>query len=195
MFKHLRIFAIAATLAVLSSWCTFAQAPSGVPKPGPEQEKLAFFVGKWNSQGDLKTSAFGPGGKYIGTETCEWAANRFGILCRAQGTTPAGPMTGVSMLGFDSGEKTYIYTEINNFGETTISRGTVDGDTWNWTNDAKMGGKLTHQHFTMKVVSPDTATYKFEMAEGDGPFNLIMEGKQTRIDAKQARMAPKPSKK
>jgi hypothetical protein len=85
------------------------------------------------------------------------------------------------MIGYDPGEKTYVYSEINNFGEATISRGTVDGDTWNWTNDAKMFGKLMRQHFTMKVVSADTATYKFEMAEADGPFKLIMEGKQTRI--------------
>lgn len=161
--------------------CALAQAPSGQPKPGPDQQKLAFFVGKWKSEGDLKPSAFGPGGKYSGTETCEWIAGHFGVLCRSQGTMPMGAVNGVSMIGYDAGEKTYIYTEINTLGETTISRGTVDGETWNWTNDAKMGGKLMHQHFTMKVVSPDTATYKFEMAEGDGPFSLVMEGKQTRI--------------
>lgn len=188
MNKRVTIFAIFVLVVGLGALQSFSQAPSGPPKPGPEQGKLAFFVGKWNSQGDLKPSAFGPGGKYVGTETCEWIANRFGVLCRAQGTTPMGPMTGVSMIAFDPSEKTYIYTEINNFGEATVSRGTVDGETWNWSNDAKMGGKLMHQRFTMKVASTDTATYKFEMAEGDGPFNLVMEGKQTRME-------PKPSKK
>lgn len=170
-----------AALAGFGAWCTFAQAPSAPPQPGPEQQKLSFFVGKWNSQGDLKQSSFGPGGKYSGIETCEWVANHFGVLCRTQGTLPAGPITGVSMIGYDAGEKTYVYSEINNFGEASISRGTVDGDTWTWTNDAKMFGKLMRQHFTMKVVSPDTATYQFEVAEADGPFNLVMEGKQTRI--------------
>ncbi|HXN21160.1 MAG TPA: DUF1579 family protein [Candidatus Dormibacteraeota bacterium] len=183
MVKRLTTFAIVAVLAGLGALGGFPQAPSAPPKPGAEQEKLAFFVGRWNSQADLKASAFGPGGKYSGTETCEWVANRFGILCRTQGTLPMGPITGVSMIGYDAGEKTYVYSEINNFGETSISRGTVDGDTWTWTNDAKMAGKLMHQHFTMKVVSPDAATYKFEMAEGDGPFNMVMEGKQTRLTA------------
>jgi hypothetical protein len=188
MVRRLTTFASFAVLAALSALGTFPQAPPAPPKPRAEQQKLVFFVGKWNSQGDLKPSAFGPGGKYSGTETCEWVANRFGVLCRTEGTGPLGPITGVSMIGYDAGEKTYVYTEINNFGEASISRGTVDGDTWNWTNDAKMSGKLMHQHFTMKVVSPDAATYKFEMAEGDGPFNIAMEGKQERISAaKQAR--------
>lgn len=166
-----------------------AQAPSGPPKAGPEQEKLAQFVGKWNSQGDLKASAFGPAGKYSGIETCEWISNRFGVMCRTQGTIPMGAITGVSLIGYDPGEKNYLYTEINSFGETSVSRGTNDGDTWTWTSEAKMGGKLMRQHFTMKVVSPDTVTYKFEVAEADGPFNSIMEGKQTRL-GKGAAMAP-----
>jgi hypothetical protein len=158
-----------------------AQAPSAPPNPGPEQEKLATFVGKWNSEGNLQPSAFGPGGKYTGVETCEWIANRFGVLCRTQGTVPMGPVTAVSMMGYDPGEKTYVYFEINTLGETTIARGTVDGDTWAWKGEGKVGGKVMRQYFTIKVVSHDTATYKFEVAEGDGPPTLVMEGKQTRI--------------
>lgn len=186
MLKRLCMFFLFAAITGFSVRCGLAQAPSGPPKPGPEQQRLAFFVGKWKSEGDLKPSAFGPGGKYSGTETCEWIANHFGVLCRSQGTMPMGAVSGVSMIGYDPGEKTYTYTEINTLGEATISRGTVDGDTWTWTNDAKIGGKLMRQHFTMKVVSPDTATYKFEMAEGDGPSNLVMEGKQTRMSGTSA---------
>jgi len=32
----------------------------------------------------------------------------------------------------------------------------------------------------MKQTSPDTATYKFEMAMGSDPLTLVMEGNQTR---------------
>jgi hypothetical protein len=43
-----------------------------------------------------------------------------------------------------------------------------------------MYGKPTRARFTMKQVSNDTAAYKFEMAMGDEPLKLVMEGKQTR---------------
>lgn len=180
---HIRAtrFVLFAVLMGLGAGVVLAQAPSAPPKPGPEQAKLAQFVGKWNSQADLKASPFGPAGKYSGVETCEWVSNRFGVMCRSQGTIPMGPISGVSLIAYDPQEKNYVYSEIDSFGEATISRGTLDGDTWTWTSEAKMGGKPMHQHFTMQVVSPDTITYKFEMAEADGPFNTIMEGKQTRI--------------
>src|SRR6516164_4761019 len=34
------------------------QEPAPAPKPGPEHEKLAYFVGKWTSEGDIKASSF-----------------------------------------------------------------------------------------------------------------------------------------
>ena len=37
-----------------------AQEPAPVPKPGPEHEKLAYFVGKWVSEAEVKPSPFGP---------------------------------------------------------------------------------------------------------------------------------------
>jgi hypothetical protein len=43
-----------------------------------------------------------------------------------------------------------------------------------------MDGKPVHSRFTMKRLPPDAASYKFEMASGSDPFQLVMEGKQTR---------------
>ncbi len=46
------VFAFVATV--------FAQAPSGPPKRGPEHQKLAYFAGKWTSEGETKPNSFGP---------------------------------------------------------------------------------------------------------------------------------------
>jgi len=35
--------------------------------------------------------------------------------------------------------------------------------------------------FTLKQVSPDVATYKFEMGPPGEPLKLMMDGKQTRV--------------
>ena len=76
-----------ATIAIgilLTLTCVAAvlgQGPSGPTKPGPEHQKLAYFAGKWASEGETKPSAFGPGGKFTFTQTCEWfAGSGFALL-------------------------------------------------------------------------------------------------------------------
>ncbi len=93
----------------------------------------------------------------------------------------AGTVTELSIMGYDPGEKTYVYFETNSYGESFFARGTEQGGTWTWTNESKMNGKALHTRFTMKQVSGDAATYNFEMSAGDEPLKVIMEGKQTRV--------------
>jgi hypothetical protein len=159
----------------------FAQAPSGPLKPGPEQQKLAYFAGKWASEGETKPNSFGPSGKFSYTQTCEWFSGGFALVCHTDTKTVAGTVTELSIMGYDPGEKTYVYFETNNFGENLFARGTEEGGTWTWTNESKMNGKALHARFTMKQVSADAATYTFEMSAGDEPLKVIMEGKQTRV--------------
>jgi hypothetical protein len=179
MNKAMRLSLIILTAAILIA-AIRAQAPDGPPKPGPQHQQLAYYVGKWTSEGDVKATAFGPGGKYTATETCEWFAGKFAVTCTTDGAMMNGVIKGMSVLSYDSYEKTYVYFETNNWGENVFSRGAVDGDTWTWNNESHMGGKTIHGRFTMKHVSPDLATYKFEMGSGSDALTLVMEGKQTR---------------
>lgn len=84
-------------------------------------------------------------------------------------------------MGWDPATKTYTYFSTNSWGQGTFSRGTVEGDTWTWNNETKMNGKPVVVRFTLKQVSPDVATYKFEMGAPGEPLKLMMDGKQTRV--------------
>jgi hypothetical protein len=150
-----------------------AQAPAGPPKPGPEHKRLAAFVGKWTSEGEMKENPFGPAGKFTFSENCYWFSGRFHVVCNSdvQG----------SIMGYDPEEKVYTYYEINSMGEAELSKGTVDGKVWTWTNEARMGGKPTKSRFTLTQESADSQSYKFEMSVGNGPMQMIMEGKSTRV--------------
>lgn len=178
--KNAMRFSLILLVAVLLVIALRAQAPEGPPKPGAEHDRLAYFVGKWASEGEAKATSFGPGGKYVATETCEWFAGKFAVVCKADGNMMGGKFYSLSVLSYDSYAKTYVYFETNNWGENVFSRGKADGDTWTWNNDTPMGDKTVHGRFTMKQASPDQATYKFEMAAGSDPMTLVMEGKQTR---------------
>ena len=141
---------------------------------------MAYFVGKWTSEGELKPSAFAPGGKFTFTETCDWMPGKFAVLCNSEGTMMGIAIKGVSIMSYDMGENSYIYFESNSIGQNSYSHGTVAGDTWTWTSESKMNGMNLHSRFTVKQVSPDSCSYKFELGSGSDPLVVLMEGKQTR---------------
>src|SRR5437879_12517861 len=90
----------------------------------------------------------------------EFSHRLFSLVCHSEGKGPMGELKGISIMGYDPGEKTYLYFESNNFGENDFSRGTVEGDTWTWNAEGKMDGKAVRMRFTLKQVSADSSTYR-----------------------------------
>ena len=115
------------------------------------------------------------------TETCEWFTGEFAVVCRSDAKTPMGVEKALSIMSYDPGEGHYVYFETNTSGENVVATGTVAGRTWTWTGQSRMGGKVWRSRFILTEVPPDGTTYKFEMAEGDGPWAEVMHGKQTRV--------------
>jgi len=77
----------------------------------------------------------------------------FFVMCHSEGTGPMGPGKGVSFLGYDPNEKVYTYHEFTNTGDAIDAKGTVNGDTWNWTAESKMGDTKMNVRVTIKHVS------------------------------------------
>jgi len=163
----------------------------GAPKPGPEVKKLAYFVGTWTSDGDMKENSFGmPAGKFTSTDTCEWFTGGFHVVCHSTGKGPMGPVHGLGILAYNTEDKVYTYGGIDSSGFTMASKGTVDGNNWVYTSDDKMGGKLYHGRYSMTVSSPDAYTFKYETSEDGQKWNLMMEGKATKAAAAEKKAAP-----
>jgi hypothetical protein len=59
---------VVSTLIVVCAVLVLAQAPQA-PKPGPEHQKVAPFIGNWTFDGEAKSGPMGKGGKVTGTET------------------------------------------------------------------------------------------------------------------------------
>src|SRR5262245_8886364 len=81
-----------------------AKAPAP-PKPGPEHQRLAYMVGKWTGEGEMKASPMGPGGKITSVDTCEWFDGHFSVICHSEGKSPSGPMKSVGILSYSPEEK------------------------------------------------------------------------------------------
>jgi hypothetical protein len=176
MQKSIVMFA----LVTVVSTTALAQ-PAAAPKPTAEHQKLGYFVGTWSMTGEMKPSPFGPGGKMTSTDTCEWFQGNFAVVCHSQGASPMGPMKGIGVMGYNAEEKVYTYYGVDNspMNMASVPKGTIQGDTWTFADEAMMGGQKIKSRFVMKIVSPTSYTMKWETEQG-GKWASVMEGTVTK---------------
>ena len=172
--------AVAVALSLLAP-AVLAEAPKA-PKPGPEHQRLGYFVGKWKSEGTVAENPFMPAGKFTNSDSCEWFEGKFAVVCRSQGKAPQGPTRGLGIMGYSPMEKVYVYYGVDNgpMTMTTVPRGTVEGDTWTYQDESKMGDQVVKSRYVIKVVDKKSYTFRYEMQGQDGQWKVIMEGKNTR---------------
>src|SRR5688500_18254741 len=91
MTRRFALLIVCAVSIVLVQLGLGAQAPQP-QKPGPEHQRLAYFVGTWTGDGEMKPGPFGPGGKMSSKDTCEWFEGGFVVVCRGDGKSPMGPI-------------------------------------------------------------------------------------------------------
>jgi hypothetical protein len=168
-------------LTLISGITVEAQQLAGTPGPSPEHKKLAAFVGTWEDEAEMKPGPFGPGGKMSLTETCEWFTGGFSIVCHTDTTGFMGDLKTLSVLSYDPEEKVYRFYELNSMGRNSTAKGIVDGDTWTFNGESKMGNKLIKSQFTIEMPSSDSAVMRSEMSVDGGPMTLFMELKGTRV--------------
>ena len=178
--RTLRMFTV---VALISAPALAAQNPPPPPQPGPAQQKLAFFAGRWTSAGEMKPGPMGPGGKVSGTDTCEWFQGGFHLVCRSEGTSPMGAMKSMGILGYDTDRQRYTFYGVDNtgMGSGDMAYGQVSGDTWTWEGETMMGGQSVKQRYVAKQVSPDSYTFEFSMSLAGGPWAVVMTGTETRV--------------
>jgi hypothetical protein len=171
---------VAMVLAACLGLVAAALAQMEMPKPGPEHKKLDVLAGSWTLDGDTKASSMGPGGRITEVEKCEWMDGGFYLFCHTDFKTPMGNGSGISVLGYSGEDKAYTYREFNSWGEFTDSKGTLEGDTWTWTNEEKMGSASMKGRFTMKLLSPTSYNFSFEMSPDGTKWTTVMDGKATK---------------
>jgi hypothetical protein len=168
---------------ILSAWLVLAGAALAqmeAPKPGPEHKKLDIFAGSWTLEGELKSSSGGSGGKFIENEKCEWMDGEFFVVCHVDIKSSMGNGTGLGVMGYSADDKTYNYREFNSWGESMDSKGSINGDTWTWTNDEKRGTAIIKGRFTMNVTSSTSYTFAYETSQDGTKWTTEMDGKASK---------------
>jgi hypothetical protein len=175
-------FAAACAASLLLSLPALAEEAKA-PRPGPEHQKLGYFVGKWKGQGMTHENPFMPGGKFTSTDTCEWYEGRFAVVCRSSGKGPMGPTRSLGIMGYSAEEKAYLYYAVENgpMAMATVPKGTVEGDVWTYLDESKMDGKLVKSRYVMTLTGKDSYTFAWGIQGPDGTWKTLAEGKSTRV--------------
>ena len=158
-----------------------AQTPPA-PKPGPEHQRLGYFVGKWTTEGEMKPGPLGPGGKMSATDNCEWFEGHFSVICHSAGQSPMGASKSIGILGYSPEEKVYTYYGVDNTNMTmaSVPKGTVQGKTWTYNDESMMGGKKMKTRVTIKELSPTSYSFLMEAQGPDGKWAPMMESTNTK---------------
>lgn len=161
------------------------ETPQG-PRPGPEIQKLGYYVGTWKGEGAAKEGPFGPGGKLSSTTSCEWFDGGFHLVCRGEEQGPTGQRKFLNIRAYDEA-KGYTEYSISNLGEIEYNTGgSMAGNKRSFAFDSDLGGKPTKLRYTEEQVSPTLFTYLAEASVDGGPWNVIAEGKVTRVSSTPA---------
>ena len=144
------------------------------PTPGPEQARLANLAGRWTIEGESG------GDRFTRTETCEWFAGGFHLICRSEVVGAVGAVKGQSIIGYDPDGNIYTFYFISSTGTAIFMRGTVDGQVWTWNGELRVGGELMKARTTITDQSPSSYTFRMEGSFVGGPWILLEEGRGTK---------------
>jgi Protein of unknown function (DUF1579) len=169
------------TLAALLVLGAAAWAQTELPKPALELRKLDMLVGSWTLEGDMKARPNCPAGKMTQNEKCEWMQGGFFLECRSEISSPMGEGVALTMFGYSDDEKTYTWRNFDGVGEFQDSRGRLEGDTWVWSSgETKMLKMSTKGRYTIKITSPTSYDYMFDMSQDGKSWTRVLDGKATK---------------
>jgi hypothetical protein len=173
-------FTILTCMTLLLGIALLARAQKEIPKPAPELKKLDYFAGTWIAEGEIKPGPMGAGGKFTGTNHVQWMDGAFFLVTHSEFNGAIGKGSETSYMGYDSNDKMYTYDSFNSLGEADHAKGTVDGDTWTWQSETRMGPQTIKGRLTIKMLSATAYNFKFEMSPDGATWNTVLEGKDTK---------------
>ncbi|MGH9368835.1 MAG: DUF1579 family protein [Thermoanaerobaculia bacterium] len=150
------------------------------PESEPPDCRLAYFAGTWDFCLEMEPGPFGPGGLVTGTDRDELLSGGFQLLRRYETLGPFGRVEGIEILCWDAELGSYFQRGFDGFGRTLLYRGSVAGDTWTWTFEARAGGKDYRARITIREASSSLQTYRSEISEDGESWTTVLEGTLTK---------------
>ncbi len=178
-----RIAVATALMILLFAVAAQAQTPAQAPKPGPEVQRLGYFVGTWKMEGETKDSPISKAGKPTATEIVTWFEGGFFTVLNGTSQGPSGTTKSLIIKCWNPATKNYQAYAITSSGTLgqapvlVIRQVSVSAKTWVSTWDTTVGGKVYHIRMTQVEVSPASYTETIEYSMDGKTWTVYSERK------------------
>jgi hypothetical protein len=173
-------FTILAGAALFLGMASSTPAQTEASKPAPELKKLDYFAGTWAAEGEVRPGPMGAGGKFTGTNRVQWMGGGFFLVTQSEFNGPMGKGSETAYMGYDADDKAYTYDSFSTLGEADHARGRLDGDTWTWLSETRMGAQTMKGRLTIRMLSAAAYAFKFEVSPDGVRWSSVLEGKDTK---------------
>jgi hypothetical protein len=155
------------------------RAQTDTPNPAPELKRLDDFVGTWTAEGEIKPGPMVAGGKFTGTNRVHWMDGGFFLVTQSEFRGPMGEGAETAYMGYDSSDRMYTYDSFNTLGGADHAKGSLEGDTWTWLSETRMGPQ-TMGRLTIRMLSASAYDFKYEVSPDGANWSTVLEGKDTK---------------
>lgn len=113
------------------------------PVHGPQQERLAAFVGRWHAEGlsfgrnQDRAEPRRNSEAWVSEEVTHWHAGNFFVIQEETARTGDEPLITHSVIGVDAGSGEFFATTVENHGHSRRYAVTNDGPKWTFLGDTE----------------------------------------------------------
>ena len=177
--------AVIAVFTLSLSLSLAAQAPQQAAAPGvtPQHQLMGYFAGDWTAAGTSRISPKTPAAPFSLKEHGEWVTDGYFLETRTSMKSTLGTVNSQRVMGYNVQDKVYTYNVYNSLGEHQVALGHVNGNTWTWESEEKLNGLVIKGRYTIVEASPNSYTFRSEVADPKGGWATVMEGTATRVTA------------
>jgi hypothetical protein len=158
------------------------------PKPGPEQQELAYLVGRWTFEGVYHATRMGPAAKESGSFEWRWFPGGLQIVRELQAKGGrGGEVKAFNAMGYDPSSREYLIFGMSDGGLMGLYRATLSAGAWTLRWSETSQGRKYDWRGTLKMVPPDTVLWTAEYSEDGKTWTVDQESRDTRVKAAPAR--------
>jgi hypothetical protein len=101
----------------------------------PELERLNPFVGVWDTNGEMKTSATGQPTKFKASDRYEWLPGGHFLLHRFEANMPDGRVEGIEIIGYSRESDSYPMHSFDSSGNASVMQARREDDRWTFVGE------------------------------------------------------------
>lgn len=162
---------IAGLLCVMGCAALRAPAQEGIPKPGPEMERIKFLVGTWETKGEyLKSKMVPNGAKADGWYKAQPGPGGFSLIADFEEDGPFGKEVGHQVFSWDPQKNWYTVVTVGNFPGAVVGHARWEGDNLVTEADVDTGGMKFSERSVYSNVKEKSVHIEESMKLGDAPF-------------------------